>query len=666
MKFKEAKLRVIEIRKLLSKWSKEYYENNAPIVDDLLYDELLFELSFLEEKFSELIIKDSPTQIVGSPLESSSFLKTEHIIPMLSLKNAFNNQDLKHFNKQINEFTSDYNYYVEPKIDGLSISLLYKNGNLFRALTRGDGMIGEDVTNNVKQIKNIPHKINNLSNIEFRGEIYIPLTEFEVINEKKFESGEQLFANPRNAASGTLRQLDPQVVSDRNLEAIIYWAMNYDSNDYVWHTQSKTIKEISKLGFGTFDSSQKASNITEVIKAIEIIGSDRYKLNYEIDGIVVKVNNSDLYPIIGHTSKFPKWSIAYKFPAKIEETILLDIFPTVGRTGRVTYNAKLKPVKIDGTIVQKATLHNADYIRDLDLRIGDTVKIKKAGEIIPKVISVSLKKRKKDFKIWKEFNKCQKCNKNFIRKNNEVDQYCINFNCPSILLESIIHFSSREAMNIEGLSTKQIEKFIELNWIKDVSDIYKIKNRREELLKLEGYQEKSVTSLINSIEKTKNNYLSQLLFGLGIRHIGKKTSKDLSNKFHSLDIIINSTIETLLSQDDLGEVKSQSIIKYFNNKKNIKLLKDLNSLGVNPKSKFIDVDKNNKFFEKKIVITGIIEGLNRIEAKNYFESLGANVMSSISETTDFLISGKNSSKNKLKKIDKNKVIKLKKINDLVV
>lgn len=663
--YNEIKKHIEYIKRKLIKWSKEYYEDDKPTVDDSLYDELLQELKDLETKYPELITTNSPTQTVGS-FVSSTFEKTEHSIPMLSLDNAFDNERLFHFDNNIKTFSNSFDYFVEPKIDGLSISLIYEGGKLTKAITRGDGVVGEDVTNNVKQLKNIPLTISELSNIEVRGEIYIPLDKFVEINKERIAKGEQLFANPRNAASGTIRQLDPRIVKERGLEVIVYWAMDIDSKDYKWESQSSTINELKKLGFTTSVISSNEKDINGVINRIQKIAESREGLNYEIDGIVIKVNNSNLYDDIGYTSKFPKWAIAYKFPAEVKEGKLIRIFQTIGRTGRVTYNAELEPIELAGTIVRRATLHNADYVRDLDLRVGDIVRVKKAGEIIPKVISVNLKKRKANLESWVEDSICNTCDTSLIRKDGEVDQYCPNVECGSRIKESLFHFASRGAMNIEGLSTKQIEKFVDLGWIKDISDIYRLHNKFDELIQMDGFKDKSVNSLMSSIEATKNNSLDKFLFGLGIRHIGKKTAKDLANNFKSLENIINSSIEELLDQDDLGEVKSNSLIEYFKDESNIKLLRELDELGVKPESKTINVSKDNKFFGKKVVVTGTINGLKRDEVKEFFETLGAQVMSSVSTKTDFVIAGDKYSQNKVEKVDKNKVIFVENINDLIV
>lgn len=654
MDFENAKKRIKKIYENLSKWSEEYYTNDKPTVDDSTYDDTLRELNILEKLFPKLKIESSPTNTVGAKT-LVSFKKANHVKPMLSLKNAFNNDDLFLFNKQLTK-DIEIEYFVEPKVDGLSISITYCEGKFVRAVTRGDGFTGEDVTQNVIQLIGIPKKIKLKQRIEIRGEIYIPLDKFSTINMERSINGEKIFVNPRNAAAGTIRQLDKDVVAKRGLESIIYWAYDIDNDNYLWSTQERTITELRNLGFNTSGVSKKAKNIKEVISAIEKIKTEKDDLNYEIDGIVIKVNNTEIYENIGVTSKFPKWAIAFKLPSIIKETKLIRIFPTVGRTGRVTYNAELSEVNISGTTVRRSTLHNSDYIKELDIREGDIVRIKKAGEIIPKIISVNLTKRPEKTKIWKEEHVCPSCNKKLHRYEGEVDQYCININCVARLIESINHFISRNAMNIEGFSIKQVEKFISLGWIKNISDIYRIKDKRDKLLKIGGYQEKSINSLLSSIETTKTHPLYRLIFGLGIRYIGLKTSKDLANHFLTLDNIIGISIDDLLEQDDFGDVKSTSIINYFNDEVNIKILKELKELGIDPKDSKNVINKENKFFGKKIVITGSIKGGTRGEINSFFEKKGARVMSSISKETDYLIAGKKPSENKLNKIDKSKII----------
>ncbi len=666
MEINQIKNRIEELRKLISKWNIEYYTLDKPTVDDSVYDQATKELNDLEKEYPEFANELSPTQFVGAgddSFVSSTFEKTKHEIQMLSLDNAFDNDSLIDFDRKIRDEANNFSYYVEPKIDGLSISLIYKDGKLFKALTRGNGVEGEDVTMNAKQIADIPYEINYNKTITIRGEIFMSDDSFAKVNHEREINGDELFANPRNAASGTMRQLDPRIVKQRNLNMIAYWSMN-DSDNYAFETQKETIDQLSNLGFNTSSISSHAKDINDVIKVIDDITHKREDIGYEIDGIVIKVNESNLYEEIGYTSKFPKWAIAYKFPAEVKETILLDIFPTVGRTGRVTYNALLEPVELAGTKVQRATLHNADYVRDLDLRIGDHVNVKKAGEIIPKVISSNKDKRNNSALLWVESTQCPSCQSELIRKEGEVDQYCENISCPARISESIIHFVSRDAMNIDGLSTKQIEKFISMSWINSFSDIYKLKEKREEILSLEGYQEKSVTSLLNSIEKSKENPLDKFIFALGIRHIGKKTARDLAKEYGSIDNLSKSDLDVFLNKNDLGVVKSQSLVDYFSNEKNIIELNKLRGLGVDPIMELIEIDTTHKLFNKKVVVTGTIEGYNRAQVKEKLESFGAQIVSAVSGTTDYLIIGEKPSANKVVKMDENKIIKFNDIDGL--
>ncbi len=665
MKFEEAKKRIVDLKTLINKWSIEYYEDDAPTVDDSVYDKTYAELVNLEHDFPMLKTEDSPTQRVGGDNLSSSFEKTKHEIPMLSLENAFDNDKLINFDNQIKKEAKDYSFFVEPKIDGISISLIYENGILVKALTRGNGIEGEDVTVNAKQIKSIPQKIDFEGNINIRGEVFMSNASFEKINNRRLDEGDVPLANPRNAAAGTMRQLDSRVVKERELDMIAYWAMT-SQDDYAWETQAETIKNLKSFGFNVAEISKSAKDIQEVIEVIEYITKQKDKIDYEIDGIVIKINESWLYDEIGYTSKFPKWAIAYKFPAEVKATKLLNIFPTVGRTGRVTYNALLEEVELAGTKVQRATLHNSDYITQLDLRIGDIVNVKKAGEIIPKVISSNHEKRDGTQVKWTEDKVCPYCSTEFIRKEGEVDQYCPNKHCSSVMKESIIHFASRDAMNIEGLSTKQIEKFINKGWIDSFSDIYKLKDLKEDILALEGYQEKSVNSLINSIEASKDNGLDKLLFGLGIRHIGKKTAKDLAREYRSLEKLFGISLDELLMKNDLGEVKSNSIIKFFNNEENISEIKKLIELGINPTMEEIEVDTNHFLYNKKVVVTGTINGLNRQQVKEELGRFGAQITTSVSGTTDYLIIGEKPSPSKVAKMDENKVIKFEDIDKIVV
>ncbi len=665
MKFEEAKKRIDDLKAHIAKWSIEYYENDAPTVDDSVYDKAYTELVILEHEFPMLKTHDSPTNLVGGSIASSSFEKTKHEIPMLSLDNAFDNDKLRNFDKQIRDESDNYSYFVEPKIDGISISLIYQNGILSKALTRGNGIEGEDVTNNAKQIKSIPQTIPFDKDITIRGEIFMSDSSFIENNKKREEEGDEPLANPRNAAAGTMRQLDPKIVRERNLDMIAYWAM-LDTDNFAWETQKETLAQLEGFGFNIAKVSRAANNIEDVIKAIEDISELRHSIKYEIDGIVIKVDQSNLYEEIGYTSKFPKWAIAYKFPAEVKQTKLLDIFPTIGRTGRVTYNAALEEVELAGTKVQRATLHNADYIRDLDLRIGDIVNVKKAGEIIPKVISSIESFRDGSQKKWIEETICPSCQSKFVRKDGEVDQYCENIHCSDRIKESMIHFVSRDAMNIDGLSTKQIGKFISFGWIDTFADIYKIESKKDELLGLEGYQDKSVNSLLDSIEKSKENGLDKFLYALGIRHIGKKTARDIAKEFGTIENLANISLEELLSKNDLGEVKAQSIVDYFNDPSNIKVIDELKELGVSPTMEIIEVDRNHPLFNKKVVVTGTIKGYNRNQAKEYLERFGAQITTSVSGSTDYLIIGENPSPNKVSKMDENNIIKFEDIDKIVV
>lgn len=654
--------KIKNLRTKLKKWNKEYYLNNNPSVDDAIYDNEMNELIALERQFPEFYDKDSPTIKLGGGVSSTFKKKKHNFRKMLSLKNAFNYDDLNHFDSQIkNILNNDYSFTVEPKIDGLSISITYENGKFIRALTRGNGIEGEDVTENVRQINSLPKEIKDKEKIDFRGEIYFSNKQFNLINNKRLKRNFFAFSNPRNAVSGTIRQLDVSVVKKRNPDIFFYSAINKYGDK--WNSQWETLTNLRKWGFRINEKSRIVKNIKDAKKIIENIISKRDNLQYQIDGVVLKVNENNLHILIGETSKFPKWAIAYKMPAEIKSTKLLKIFPTVGRTGRITYNAKLKPVTLLGTNVKRATLHNSDYIKALDLREGDNVEIKKAGDIIPKVIGLIDDNLHKKRRKWVEPNYCPSCGEKLLRLKGEVDQYCVNNkNCPSRNFEKFIHFVSRDAMNIEGLSEKQLEKFINIGLIKSILDIYKIK--KEDLIGLEGYQEKAINNLLSSIEKTKNNPLNQVIFALGIRHIGKKTSLDLANNFGTLENIINADYEKLLKQTDLGEVKSKSLINFFSNQGNINLLNDLKKIGIKMGFKKIKLNQNNKFFKKIVVISGTILGGTREEIKNKLMNMGAKVTSTISSSTDFLIAGKNASKKKLSLIESSKIIRVNHINEI--
>ena len=652
-----------ELVEKLLKWSDEYYNLSSPSVDDAIFDATLKELQILEEKYPEYILDNSPTQNVGGSVQSIFEKRKHRFFKMLSLSNVFNEQEIIKFDKRVRELldTDEIEYTVEPKIDGISISIYYEDGILVEALTRGDGEYGEDVTNNVLQIKSVPKLIAHKDPIVVRGEIYMPNSSFEALNELRSKEGKELYANPRNITSGTMRQLDSNVVKERNLEIFTYFALNEKGN--VWTTQEDTLFNLHELSFPVNPFSKKVNDLPELLGWINHIESIRDELDYEIDGIVIKVNDNTLHNQMGSTAKFPRWATAYKFPAEVKETKMIDIFPTVGRTGRVTYNAKLEPISLLGTTVSAATLHNANYVESLDLRIGDIVQVKKAGDIIPKVIGVNKDERTKSLKKWTKETKCPACNSTLEQLEGEVDQYCPNVDCPARIVQSLIHFVSRDAMNIEGLAEKQIELFVEKGLIKNISDIYKLHKHRNTILTYEGYQELSLNKLLDSIEKSKNNSLEKLLFGLGIRYIGKKTSLELAMSFNDIDTLKEQTLEDLLNKSNLGEVKSQSIYYWFNTKENLKLLKYLEKVGVNFKYSGKQVIET-KIKDLKVVVTGSVEGGTREDIKELLVSFGANVSTSPSPKTDVLFVGTKASDNKIAKATNAKIVEIKTVEDI--
>lgn len=637
MEKQQAEIKIIELRKKINNWNYQYYVLDEPSVDDIQFDMAMRELIELETKFPDFFDANSPTQKVGGEV-SEKFQKYLHKTPMLSLSNAFNNENLLSFDNSIKKILShdNYNYFVEPKIDGLSISLIYKNGKLANGVTRGDGTTGEDVTTNIRTIKSIPLVIEDESDyLEVRGEVFLSKDEFNRINESRLRNNEELFANPRNAAAGTLRQLDSKVSAERKLDAWIYYYM--DRENILTHLES--LDYISKLGFKVNPLGKKCINISEVCEYINSFSEMRNEINYEIDGIVIKVNEFKLYETIGYTSKTPKWAIAYKFPAEIKTTLLEDIFPTVGRTGRITYNAKLKSVQIAGTTVQAATLHNADFILNKDIRIGSEVKLKKAGDIIPEVIEAIKNDEFNKLEIWKPATKCPECLENLEKAEGEVDQYCINSSCPRKIVRGLEHFVSRDAANIEGLSIKLIEKLFENNFIKDISDIYKISNWRKDIIELDKMGKKSFDNLEKAIEKSKNNSLEKILFGLGIRHVGKKTAQIISKTCRTVEGIKNSSVEDLSIIKDIGPVVAQSTVEWFKIEQNLKTISEMKKMGVN--FDFINDKKityNKEISDKKIVITGTLS-----KPRNYFKDLlernGAIIVESISKNTDYLLMG---------------------------
>ena len=622
--------KIIQLNDKLLELSYQYYEVDSPTVSDEEYDGLYIAYQELIKEHPSLEPEKSALNKVGSKVDNR-FTKVEHKHKMLSLSNAFSEEDLIKFDKKIKDLLhdeSDIEYTVEYKIDGLSISLIYSNGKLIKGVTRGDGTTGEDVTHNVKVIKSVPKEISFKGDLEVRGEIFMEDSVFEKLN-----SNGANFANPRNAASGSIRQLDSKVAAERNLSTFIYEMPNKNIEGIKKH--SDVLKFMSNEGFNINKETTTVKNIQEVVNLVEELTEKRDKLGYAVDGIVIKVNDVSLYEDIGFTVKFPKYMIAYKFPAEVVSTTLEDIFITIGRTGRVTYNAKLSPVRLAGSVVSAATLHNADYVNELGINVGDSVLVKKAGDIIPKVIGI---KQKNNNDKWHEGVNCPGCDEHIIRLQGEVDQYCINEQCPLINISSFEHFVSKKAMNIEGVSTQILKTLIEQKLITTIPSLYKLSEKREVLLSLDGFKEKAVDNLLSAIEKSKTQNISKFLFGLGIRHLGEKGSKILAKRFGTLKQIMNTSKEELLLIRDLGEKVSESIIDFFGREEKIEMINEFKSNGLN----LTEEEKaiSNIFSGFTFVITGTLTK-SRKHFADIIESNGGNVSSAVSKNTDYLLSGAN-------------------------
>ncbi|ATZ16764.1 NAD-dependent DNA ligase [Williamsoniiplasma luminosum] len=647
-----------QLKKKLNQWSKEYYTLDSPTVDDLEYDLVMQELKKIENEHPELITNDSPTQKVGHTI-SDKFEKVAHKIPMLSLADVFSWEEVENFNNQIAKQTKTLNnaYYAELKIDGLSISLNYENGKLITATTRGDGVVGENVINNVKTIKSIPWTIPDQNHIEVRGEIFFLKKEFEKINNEKLLNQEPLFANPRNAAAGTIRQLDSSIVASRNLDAFLYYYFSWNDNKKI-HTQQDALLEIEKQGLKVNKEGRLCNNLEELKAYIDEYTNKRDDLDYEIDGIVIKLNDFNLYDKIGYTAKTPKWAIAYKFPAEIKETKLLDIFPSVGRTGKITYNAKVESVQLAGTKVTAATLNNAEWIETKDLRVGATVKIKKAGDIIPGIISVVKNSDYQKLEKWSKAEFCPACKTKLEKTDNEVDQFCVNFSCPAQILRSLEHFASRGAMNIVGLGSSTLNKFFEEKIICSIDDIYKIEKHKAEIINFEKMGGKSYENLIQSIEDSKNRSFEKVLFGLGIRHVGSKIAKVLAKTFGNIENLKNADFETLSTIDSIGEVLAQSIINWFTIEENIRLINELKEDGVNFNYLGEKTKTNPLITGKTFVITGTLSK-SRDSFKQLIELNGGKISDSVSSKTNFVLVGDNAGS----KAEKATKLKIKIINE---
>ena len=625
------KNRMSELVTLLNRYAHEYYTKDTPSVSDSEYDQLYRELVSLEEKYPNDILPDSPTHRVGGKV-LDGFEKYQHQYPLYSLQDAFSRAELEAFDERVRKEFPGAIYLCELKIDGLSISLSYENGILVAGATRGDGSIGENITENLKRVKDIPLTLPQPLTMTVRGECYMPKASFDEVNRFRQENGEAEFANPRNAAAGTLRQLDTAVVSKRNLSTFLY----QEASPTTEVSQESVLKKLSKLGFAVNDNRVLASSIDQVWNFIEKISQERNQLPYEIDGIVIKVNSLAAQEELGFTVKAPKWAIAYKFPAEEKEAKLLSVDWTVGRTGVVTPTANLTPVQLAGTTVSRATLHNVDYIQEKDIRKDDTVIVYKAGDIIPAVLRVVESKRVSEEKLAVP-KYCPSCESELLHFEDEVALRCINPLCPAQIREGLIHFASRDAMNITGLGPAVVEKLFSQGLVSDVAGIYRL--QVEELLQLENFKEKSANKLYNAIQASKENSAERLLFGLGIRHVGSKASRILLEHFHDIPSLAKADLNTIASIDGLGLVIATSLHSYFEQEGTQTLLAELQEAGVNLAYLGEKVAADAILSGKTVVLTGKLETLTRTQAREKLLSLGANVASSVSKKTDLVIAG---------------------------
>lgn len=634
-----ASQRIAELHKQLNQYNYEYHVLDNPSVPDAEYDRLLHELIALEEQFPQLKTADSPSQRVGGTV-LDMFHKVQHSTPMLSLGNAFNEEDLLDFDRKIRQTVGEnYAYVCELKIDGLAVSLLYEEGLFVRGATRGDGTTGEDITENLKTVKSIPLRIKQPLTLEVRGEVFMPKQSFVHLNRVREEREEEPFANPRNAAAGSLRQLDTRIAASRNLDVFLYAIA--DLGETGVQTQREGLDLLDELGFKTNKERKTCATIQDVLAYIEGWTEKRPNLAYDIDGIVIKVNDLHQQEELGMTAKSPRWAIAYKFPAEEVVTKLVDIELSVGRTGVITPTAILEPVFVAGTTVSRASLHNEDLIREKDIRIGDYVVVKKAGDIIPEVVNVLVERRTEEQQLFKMPTHCPECESELVRLEGEVALRCINPKCQAQIREGLIHFVSRNAMNIDGCGEKVITQLFRENLIVDVADLYKL--TKEQLLGLERMGEKSATNLLNAIQASKDNSLERLLFGLGIRHVGAKAAKTLAQHFGTMDALAQATCEELTNINEIGEKMAESIVMYFEQPEATALLQELKNFGVNMDYKglkAVSIEESDSFFAgKTVVLTGKLEILSRNEAKEKLEALGAKVAGSVSKKTNLVIAG---------------------------
>lgn len=635
----ELEKRVEYLNELLHDYGYAYYVLDQPKVSDAVYDQLMQELLALEQAYPDLIYPDSPTQRVGGDV-LPGFAKVVHEHPMLSLSNAFNEHDLREFDRRVQEAIGhNVTYICELKIDGLAISLTYENGKFVQGSTRGDGTVGEDITANLKTIRTIPLRLQEPVSIEVRGEAFMPKKSFVTLNALRDEAGEEPFANPRNAAAGSLRQLDPKIAASRNLSMFVY-GIGGDGSAFGQDSHSDALDFLSHLGFHANKERQRCHSIEEVLAYIERWTAKRMDLAYEIDGIVVKVDLFEDQEQLGYTAKSPRWAIAYKFPAEEVVTTLRDIELSVGRTGVVTPTAILDPVRVAGTTVGRASLHNEDLIKEKDIRIGDQVIIRKAGDIIPEVVAPLVDQRTGQEQPFAMPTNCPACDAELVRIEGEVALRCVNPQCPAQMKEAIIHFVSRNAMNIEGIGERVVDQLYEAQLVRDVADLYTL--TREQLLQLERMGEKSVANLLSAIEQSKNNSLEKLVFGLGIRHVGEKAAFILAEEFGTMDHLINATAERLMTIHEIGDKVADAITTYFANEHVIELIQKLQQYGLNMQYRGrsqADVPTEGPFVGKTVVLTGKLAILTRNEAKERIEAAGGKVSGSVSKKTDLVIAG---------------------------
>ena len=629
------KERYDELIKLIEKANYEYYTLDNPSITDREYDNLMSELLDIENKHPEIKRPDSPSEKIGGEI-ISEFKKVNHKVPMFSIADVFNESEIVAFDERIRKEFPNPSYVCELKIDGMAVSLQYENGYFKSAATRGNGVVGEDITHNVKTIKSVPLRLTEPITIEVRGEIYMPKKSFIKINEERAKNNENLFQNPRNAAAGSIRQLDSSIAKQRNLDTFIYHVPTTDKR-----THYEALMDLKKWGFVVNPNIKKVNTIEEILDYINYWTLHREELPYEIDGIVIKVNDIHMQRELGNTAKYPKWVIAYKFPAEEVKTRLTDIVCTVGRTGLITPNAIFDPVKIMGSTVRRATLHNEQYVLDKNLLIGDNILVHKAGDVIPEVVGPVVADRTGNEKPFIMPEKCPICGALLVATESQIDYKCPNELCPARNIESLIHFADRKAMNIEGLGERIIEDFYNMGIIKNIIDIYNLKDKKEDLIELEGFGEKSVNKLLDNIENSKQNSLEKILFAIGIKGIGEKNAKLLARKYSNIDALQKASLEELTAIPDIGLILAQNIKDFFNNEDNINLINNLKEMGVNFTYHGASIKENDELTGKRIVVTGTLKKYTRDEIQNIIEENGGLWSTSVTKNTYAVIVGEN-------------------------